>query len=207
MVFEHIILRENHSSDFKIFKPSSPRASNSACGSLQKLLRHFRYSVKHPQNWFLLLVVKLYTVLSWCKLSPGSRMHDFKLKGEKESLSSQCSANSALAACNPNTASQEENKVKTKPNNPNTKQEQHTFPELLLVFPSGLLFPERGMHKVSWVRWVPTVSRAAWWWQNVDLRQFIVKPENSSAFNPSVVAERKTKLMNFWIWKSALTPY
>lgn len=64
VVFKHIILTENHSSNDKIFKPSSQRTSNSACGTPQKLSDILDVLLNlHRTGFYWFLVMKIYTVL------------------------------------------------------------------------------------------------------------------------------------------------
>lgn len=88
VVFKHIILTETVFLVIKYLNPDLrgplilPVDPHKSSSDISDILLNL-----HRTGFCCLLVVKLYTILLQYKLNPGSRIHDFKLKGEEESLS------------------------------------------------------------------------------------------------------------------------
>lgn len=112
----------------------------------------------HRPDFYCLLVVKLYTIFFWI---PAAECMILNLKVKKKVWVSNALLTTLLWNLrNPNTANQQTDQIKTKLNDPNTKQKQRIFPELILVFPPDLFFPKRGVCKICGVRWVLLLSAA-----------------------------------------------
>lgn len=211
VIFKYTILTEAVVMVIKYLSPV-PRGPLILPVDPTKALQTFQILNLHRTGFYCHLLVKLYTIFLWYKLNPGSRMHYFKLKGEEESPS----LNALLTTIPWQLAAQilegkKINQLKTKPSTPNMQQQE--LVELFGFFLSGLFFP---FIEISWDAGVQHFhadpGEPGWFCAQLLLATVPVafccfQRQKCWAFNPTIIALRKPRLVNIWIWRSALTQY